>query len=193
MLRNIQNKQITNYLRISNGFFVFNEDEERRFNTISGSVSGINLKKHKRKNGGLFDLWHLIITDEQSGEKYDISFSRTSNVLASIVRCLASNGGLQALDNVQIHVSSATNNTKFTNAIVRSDGHSLSWIPGDMPPMLYRRNGNKHEQDDSLRFAWLSDLIELINRKIASENATVYVNGDFINEAEEGDVYDDEL
>lgn len=193
MLRNTQNKQITNYLHISNGSFVLSEDEKTRFNSITGAVSGIKLKTHKRSDGGEFDLWHLIVTDEKACEINDISFSRTSNVLSSIVRCLASDSGLQSLENVQICVSTAPFNSKFTNAIVRTNGHSLSWIPGDMPPMFYKTKGKKLEQDDSLRFEWLSNLIDLINRKIASGNAVVYENTEFYNATEEGDAYDDEL
>lgn len=194
MLRNTQNKQITNYLHVSNGSFVLSEDEKIRFNSITGAISGIKLKTHKRSNGGEFDLWHLTVIDEPSGEINDISFSRTSNVLSSIVRSLASDSGLQSLENVQICVSTAPNNSKFTNAKVRTNGHGLSWIPGDMPPMLYKRDGKSHVQDDSLRFEWLSNLIDLINRKIASGNAVVYENTEFCNdETEEGDTYDDEL
>lgn len=184
-------KQARNYFHIANGNFVLLGDENIGFNSIAGAVSGIELKTHKRSNGDKFDLWHLIVTDEQSGEENDISFGRTSNVLSSIVRCLASDSGLQNLDNIQLCVSTAPNNSRFTNAKVRVNGHGLSWTPGDMPPMLYKRDGKSHVQDDSLRFEWLSNLIELINRKIASGNAAVYEFND--NMEVEGDVYDDEL
>lgn len=193
MLNKIQNQQFKNFLHVSKGCFVMSTNPEMKFSTITGSVSGIELKTHKRKNGEKFDLWHMTISDDNTGEIYDISFNRTSNELSSIVRSLASDGGLQNLDNVQISVAPAPNNSGFTNAKVRANGHGLSWIPGDMPPMLYKRDGKTHVQDDSLRFEWLSSLIDLINRKIASGNAVVYENTEFYNETEEGDAYDDEL
>lgn len=116
------------------------------------------------------------MSDQVTGERYDIALSRTSNVLISIIRSLASDEGLCSLHDVKICASPATIDT-FTNIKV---------IAGRLVTC------------DEERFNWVSTIVELINKKIESERYhSPFSDGNMYPEynevCEEGQNYDNEI
>ena len=118
------------FLRISKGAIISKRNGEvTSFEAISGSLKGIELREHEFENKK-FRNWHILLSDTESGEDYDISVSRDSGVFKSIVRSLVTEQGLENLNDVKIEVY--TSKTGFTNAagecLVASatrNGHTL--------------------------------------------------------------------
>ena len=103
------------FLRISKGAIISKRNGEvTSFEAISGSLKGIELKEHEFENKK-FRNWHILLSDTESGEDYDISVSRDSGVFKSIVRSLVTEQGLENLNDVKIEVY--TSKTGFTNAV----------------------------------------------------------------------------
>ena len=92
------------------------------FEAISGALKGIELKEHEFDNKK-FCNWHILLSDAESGEAYDLSVSRDSGVFKSIVRSLVTEQGLGNLNDVKIEVY--TSRTGFTNAAVSTGGQRL--------------------------------------------------------------------
>lgn len=153
------------YVRVSNGsLLVKNGAEINTFNSVSGAISGIELKEHSF-DGKKFENWHLMMTDAAEGETYDLSFGKQSSAFRDIVRCLASDEGLMALDKITIDVYKASKGS-YTNATVSSEGKRLSWIPEQIPPVRYVSVGQRQIPDDSERIAWIEDLVARINQAV---------------------------
>lgn len=73
------------FLRISKDAIISKRNGEvTSFEAISGSIKGIELKEHEFENKK-FRNWHILLSDTESGEDYDISVSRDSGVFKSIV------------------------------------------------------------------------------------------------------------
>lgn len=114
------------FLRISKGAIISKRNGEvTSFEAISGSLKGIELKEHEFENKK-FRNWHILLSDTESGEDYDISVSRDSGVFKSIVRSLVTEQGLENLNDVKIEVY--TSKTGFTNAVVSAEDRNSTGL-----------------------------------------------------------------
>lgn len=188
----------TRFFHVSKGNFTETiKNDTFTYGSITGSVEGIELRTNHKKDGEEFQNWHLLMSDKSTGERYDIILSRTSNVLISIIRSLASDEGLRSLHDVEICASPAAISA-FTNIKVIAGGHSLSWLPCEVPPLqCYRKEGRIVTCDEE-RFKWVSTIVDLINKKIESEKYhSPFSDGNMYPEyneiCEEGQNYDDEI
>lgn len=197
MLQNstICNNLTINYLRVSKskGCFVLNNPDGDRgeFDTVSGAVSRIESRVHKGRNGKEFILWHVIMDDAAIGESYDISFAEKSGLFMILMRCLASEEGLHSLDDIEIQIRKASID-KFLNATVRHNGKSISWRPGNIPPIVYVPDGKRYRPDFSKRIDWLRNLVGIVNWTIDSGEIAVYEDDEY-NGSKEGDEDDFEF
>lgn len=188
----------TRFFHVSKGNFSETvKNDTFTYGSISGSVDGIELRTNHKKDGGEFQNWHLLMSDQMTGERYDIALSRTSNVLISIIRSLASDEGLCSLHDVKICASPATIDT-FTNIKVIAGGHSLSWMPCEVPALQCYRKAGRLVTCDEERFKWVSTIVDLINKKIESERYhSPFSDGNMYPEynevCEEGQNYDNEI
>jgi len=163
-------KMSTTFLRVKNSMFVAKEgDSETEFDSISGTVTGIQLKEHEH-DGEKFRAWHLLMEDRNIKAAYDITFGENSGVFRSIVRALSSDEGLTHLRDIEITVFKSQYGN-FTNAIVCSGSKRLSWRPGEMPAASYVRDGDKFVADYTQRLAFVTSLVDLINYAAASDDS----------------------
>ena len=158
------------FLRISNGAIISKRNGEvTSFEAISGSLKGIELKEHEFENKK-FRNWHIILTDTESGEDYDISVSRDSGVFKSIVRSLVTEQGLGNLNDVKIEVY--TSKTGFTNAVVSAGGQKLHWADEPMPPVRYVTVGENEVADTSAQINWIQTLVDRINARATQQDGS---------------------
>lgn len=137
--------------------------EVTSFEAISGSLKGIELKEHEFENKK-FRNWHILLSDTESGEDYDISVSRDSGVFKSIVRSLVTEQGLENLNDVKIEVY--TSKTGFTNAVVSAGGQKLHWTDEPMPAVRYVTVGENEVADNTAQMNWIQTLVDRINAKL---------------------------
>ena len=152
------------FLRISKGAIISKRNGEvTSFEAISGSLKGIELKGHEFENKK-FRNWHILLSDTESGEDYDISVSRDSGVFKSIVRSLVTEQGLENLNDVKIEVY--TSKTGFTNAVVSAGGQKLHWTDEPMPAVRYVNVGENEVADNAAQMNWIQTLVDRINAKL---------------------------
>lgn len=137
--------------------------EVTSFEAISGSIKGIELKEHEYENKK-FRNWHILLSDTESGEDYDISVSRDSGVFKSIVRSLVTEQGLENLNDVKIEVY--TSKTGFTNAVVSAGGQKLHWTDEPMQAVRYVTVGENEVADNTAQMNWIQTLVDRINAKL---------------------------
>ena len=152
------------FLRISKGAIISKRNgEATSFEAISGSLKGIELKEHEFENKK-FRNWHILLSDTESGEDYDISVSRDSGVFKSIVRSLVTEQGLENLNDVKIEVY--TSKTGFTNAVVSAGGQKLHWTDEPMQAVRYVTVGENEVADNTAQMNWIQTLVDRINAKL---------------------------
>lgn len=157
------------FLRISNGAIISKKNGEMTsFEAISGAIKGIELKEHEFENKK-FRNWHILLSDTETGEEYDISVSRDSGAFKSIVRSLVTEQGLGNLADIKIEVY--TSKSGFTNAVVSAGGQKLHWTDEPMPPVRYVTVGDNEVADNSAQMNWIQTLVDRINAR-ASEKTT---------------------
>ena len=145
----------------SKGLFILKRpDDEAEFDTVGGSVNRIETRIHKTKDGKI-------------GDSYDISFPENSGLFVIIMRCLASEEGLKALDDIQIQIKKSEDGN-FLNATVRNNGKSIGWLPGAVPPIMYTKEGKGYKADFSKRQEWLHNLAGIVNWAIESGEIISY-------------------
>ena len=150
------------FLHVSDGQIIAKMGVDQiSFDTVSGTITNIELKQHTFENKR-FTNWHINIVDNRTGEAYDMSFSRTSGVFRTIVRCLASDEGLSHLNDIEIYVYKSRYGN-YTNAIVIGHGKKLNWISESVPPVMYRKVDGTTVPDYTLRNEWVEKLVERIN------------------------------
>ena len=155
-------KRNRTYVRVSEGSLIVKEGIDRVcFDSISGAVLGVELRDHN-VDGKKFKCWHLLMADTSTGQEYDVSFGRGSGTFHNILRCLASERGLAGLSDITIDVYKAGRGN-FTNAVVYAGKEKLSWIPGQLPPVVYVAVGERNIPDDTMRTEWLLHLAEMVN------------------------------
>ena len=120
------------YLRITNGSIInkTKDGQTLSYSAISGALRRIELKEHEFENKK-FRNWHVILSDTQSGEEYDISVGRTSGAFKGIIRSLVTEQGLANLDDITIEAY--LSKTGYTNASVSAGGQRLQWTDEPMP------------------------------------------------------------
>lgn len=157
------------FLRISSGAIISKKNGMvTSFEAISGALKGIELKEHEFENKK-FRNWHILLSDTETGEEYDISVSRDAGVFKSIVRSIVTEQGLGNLDDIKIEVY--TSKSGFTNAVVSAGGQKLHWTDEPMPPVRYVTVGDNEVADNSAQMNWIQILVDRINAR-ASEKTT---------------------
>lgn len=152
------------FRRISKGAIISKRNGEvTSFEAISGSLKGIELREHEFENKK-FRNWHILLSDTESGEDYDISVSRDSGVFKSIVRSLVTEQGLENLNDVKIEVY--TSKTGFTNAVVSAGGQKLHWTDEPMQAVRYVTVGENEVADNAAQMNWIQTLVDRINAKL---------------------------
>ncbi len=158
------------FLRISNGAIVSKKNGEvTSFEAISGALKGIELKEHEFENKK-FRNWHILLSDTETGEEYDISVSRDSGAFKSIVRSLVTEQGLGNLEDIKIEVY--TSKTGFTNAVVSAGGQKLHWTDEPMPPVRYVTVGDNEVADNSAQMNWIQTLVDRINAHLSGKTTS---------------------
>ncbi len=158
------------FLRISHGAIISKKnDTVTSFGAISGALKSIELKEHEFDNKK-FRNWHIILTDTESGEEYDIAVSRDAGVFKSIVRSLVTEQGLGNLDDVKIEVY--TSRAGYTNSVVSAGGQKLHWTDEPMPPVCYVTVGENEVADTSAQMNWIQTLVDRINARAAQQSGT---------------------
>lgn len=158
------------FLRISGGAIISKKNgETTSFEAISGALKGIELKEHEFDNKK-FRNWHILLSDAESGEEYDLSVSRDSGVFKSIVRSLVTEQGLGNLNDVKIEVY--TSRTGFTNAAVSAGGQRLHWTDEPMPAVRVVMVGDNEVPDTTSQMNWIQTLVDRINARASDPTAT---------------------
>lgn len=157
------------FLRISRGAIISKKNgEESSFGAISGALKGIELKEHEFDNKK-FRNWHILLTDNETSEEYDIAVSRDSGVFKSIARSLVTEQGLGNLDDVRIEVYTSKNG--YTNASVSAGGQKLHWTDEPMPAVKYVKVGENDIADNTAQMNWIQTLVDRINTRASQKAA----------------------
>ena len=155
------------YLRITNGSIInkTKDGQTLSYSAISGALRRIELKEHEFENKK-FRNWHVILSDTQSGEEYDISVGRTSGAFKGIIRSLVTEQGLANLDDITIEAY--LSKTGYTNASVSAGGQRLQWTDEPMPERALVRVGDNEMVDDTAQMNWIQTLVDRVNAKLSS-------------------------
>lgn len=159
------------YLRISNGSIISKtrDGQTLSYAAISGALKRIELKDHEFENKK-FRNWHIILTDSESSEEYDISVSRSSGAFKGIIRSLVTEQGLGNLDDITIETY--LSKTGYTNAFVTAAGQKLHWTDEPMPELARVMVGDNEVIDDTAQMNWIQTLVDRVNAKLsAAESA----------------------
>ncbi len=155
------------YLRITNGSIInkTKDGQTLSYSAISGALRRIELKEHEFENKK-FRNWHVILSDTQSGEEYDISVSRSSGAFKGIIRSLVTEQGLGNLDDITIETY--LSKTGYTNAVVTASGQKLHWTDEPMPELARVMVGDNEVIDDTAQMNWIQTLVDRVNAKLNS-------------------------
>lgn len=160
-------------LRITGGNLERKGGNGEKYGSVSGKIHRIYLREAQNADGK-FHNWHLEMADETSGEKYDISASRSSVAFKNIIRCLATSEGLKSLENIEIKVYPSQNG--YSNTSIYSNGKRIRWDDNDgMPPV--KKTGD--DRDDSEQIAWLVNAVDKINAAAGGEETTTSDDADW--------------
>lgn len=125
MLKNISTSSLqtkTIYLRLLEGNFL-NVRTRKSYNTLSGSLIGIEQKEHHVENQ-TFTTWNMLFEDSARNERYSVSFGYESGAFRHIIDSISNNMSKADLKHLTIHVWSSNG---FNNARVLSNGARLRW------------------------------------------------------------------
>ena len=167
MLTNKSNEKrdmnIINLKMKDGGFICTGRQTDNRFNSISGSVTGILLKDHDDKDGEHFKLWHLRMLDREADEKYDISFAFKSPAFKNVLLSLASAEGQSHMNNIELR-SYKAHRASFTNAAVYADGERVHWAECILPAPTYHKVDDEFSKFEDEEMAAIMHLVEMVNR-----------------------------
>ena len=169
MLKYANESGKTTYLRVKEGYFVTKNEngEEIKVYQIGGSLRSITLKEHEVQEKK-FKNWHVVIKDKGTGERYDVSFPRSSGAFKGVVRCLVTEQGMANLDSIVLEVYKAKNG--YTNAKVVAGGEKLRWTEEVMPPVEETTFRGEKQYDDTKQIEWIGQLVDRINARIESDS-----------------------
>lgn len=157
------------YLNIRDGLIVRRTPEgiTKNYSSVEGVVEDIFLKEREFRGEAVM-YWYLDIRNPEDGELYCLGFPYGSNLLKSIVLCLASDRGLEAIVNgtpvkIEPYFSNGYSKAKLSVGETR-----LDWVTKNLPPVTETYFGGRKIKDDRERMKYIASLAKNIKNAIPS-------------------------